>query len=122
MREFSAEGDGILRIKEAFDERFGSWDISLATGDCLKRRAGTIQSQGWMINYQFGNEQGREFLDYFSRHRMTNDTLERIWDDGSVEVLGDCQEFFLADDPEAEQAYYEHNRRFYEMVREKGLL
>jgi hypothetical protein len=52
---------------------------------------------------------------------MTNDTLNRIWEDGTAELLGYCQEFYLARDEEAKRAYLEHNRQFYQMVEEKGL-
>jgi hypothetical protein len=52
---------------------------------------------------------------------MTNDTLNRIYADGRQELVGYCQEFFLANDEQAERAYYEHNRRFYEEVKRRGL-
>jgi hypothetical protein len=53
---------------------------------------------------------------------MTNDTLNRIYSDGQSELVDYCQEFYLADDPNAEKEFYEHNRRFYHRVEENGLL
>jgi hypothetical protein len=108
-------------IKASFDERYRRWQISLPLDDLRNRRAGSIHQQGWTINYCFGRDGEREFLDYFASHRMTNDTLNRIWEDGTAELLGYCQEFYLAGDEEAKRAYLEHNRQFYQMVEEKGL-
>jgi hypothetical protein len=48
---------------------------------------------------------------------MTNDTLSRIFNDGEVVQRGYCMVLFRADDPEAEREYYEHNRKFYALVK-----
>jgi hypothetical protein len=109
------------KIKEAFEQRFERWQIELSLDDLENSRSGSIQQQGWLINYRFGREANRDFLEYFANHRMTNDTLNRIWDDGTLEIIGYCQEFYLADNQEAEQAYFDHNRRFYQQVKERGL-
>jgi hypothetical protein len=110
------------KIKEAFDRQFERWQIQLSPDNIETRRSGSIQQQGWLINYRFGREANRDFLEYFASHRLTNDTLNRIWDDGTAELIGYCQEFFLANNQEAEQAYTEHNRRFYQQVKDSGLL
>ena len=112
----------MLKIKEIFNQRFQRWDIHLPEEDLHQRRKGQIQAQGWTINYCFDSENGREYLEYFASHRMTNDTLNRIYEDVTTELVGYCQEFYLADDSRAEEAYLEHNRNFYRMVREAGLL
>ena len=52
---------------------------------------------------------------------MTNDTLTRIYEDGTTEVVGFCQEFYQANDPQAERELLEHNRAFYNRVDELGL-
>lgn len=109
-------------IKRAFDEAFGRWGIVLPEDDLQGRRQGSIAKGGWSINYRFGAEGGVEYLEYFAAHRMTNDTLNRIYEDGRQEVVGYCQVFYLADDPRAERDYTEHNRRFYEEVKSRGLL
>lgn len=108
-------------MKATFDQQYRQWQITLPLKDVHDRRAGTIRQQGWLINYHFSREGQREFIEYFASHRMTNDTLWRIWDDGAAELVGYCQEFFLAGDEQAEQAYFAHNREFYQMVQEKGL-
>jgi hypothetical protein len=77
---------------------------------------------GWTINYQYGESEGTPYLECFASHRMTNDTLNRIYPDGREELVGYCQEFYLADSEQAEREYYQQNRQFYEDVRSKGLL
>jgi hypothetical protein len=111
----------VYRIKEIFDERFRSWQITLPLEDLRGRNRGSIHKEGWTIHYLFGSENGREYLEYFASHRMTNDTLNRINEDGATSLTGYCQEFFIAGDPQAEREYTEHNRAFYREVAEKGL-
>lgn len=108
-------------IKQRFDEKFRPWQIELPADDLAARRRGSIQSHGWTIRYHFGSEQGRDYLEYFASHRMTNDTLNRIYEDGEEALVGFSQEFYEADNPEAEHACREHNRAFYRRVRELGL-
>ena len=110
------------KIKQVFDEEFGSWDIALPEDDLTARRGGAIHKAGWSINYRFGVEGGAEYIEYFATHRMTNDTLNRIYENGSRELVGYCQVFYVAGDPEAERNYYAHNRKFYEEVKSRGLL
>ena len=109
------------KIKEVFDEHFQHWQITLPVEDLLSRNRGSIKRNGWTINYLFSGERGKEYIEYFASHRMTNDTLNRIYADGTTELVGFCQEFFLANDKKAEQDYLEHNRKFYAEVEEKGL-
>ena len=108
-------------VKIVFDERFNKWDIHLPDEDLHQRKRGGIQKNGWSINYHFGSSDGKEYIEYFSGHRMTNDTLTRIYEDGTTELLGFCQVFYIADDPQAEKEYFEHNRNFYNRVDELGL-
>lgn len=108
-------------IARVFRETFGHWGISLPEGDVSGRRGGSIRRRGWIINYHFGTESGREYLEYFASHRMTNDTLVRIYEDGATEQVDYCRVLYRVDDPNAKQEYFDHNRRFYERVRELGL-
>ena len=110
------------RIKEIFDQRFQSWEIQLPGADLEQRRKGTLRDQGWTINYRFDSDGTQEYIQYFASHRMTNDTLHIIYQDGTKALAGYCQEFYLAGDPQAEKEYHQHNRDFYAQVRELGLL
>ena len=108
-------------IKQRFDDKFRPWQIELPSDDQAADLRGAIQSNGWIIRYHAGYEGGRGYLEYFASHRMTNDTLNRIYEDGEEVVVGFCQELFLAGDPDAERACREHNRAFYQRVRDLGL-
>jgi hypothetical protein len=108
-------------IKRIFDRRFAAWDIVLPAESLTELRRGSIVRNGWTINYQYGNSEGICYLEYFASHRMTNDTLNRIYADGREELLGYCQEFYAADNDQAQQEYYQHNRQFYEEVKRRGL-
>lgn len=110
------------RIKQMFDEQFAPSGVALPEEDLKGRRKGSVNRAGWSINYRFGVEGGAEYVEYFASHRMTNDTLNRIYDDGRTEVLGYCQEFYAADDPQADRDCLEHNRSFYALVKSRGLL
>lgn len=110
------------KIKQGFDREFESWNITLPAEDLIARRKGSINQAGWSINYRFGSADGMEYIEYFATHRMTNDTLNRIYENGNREVVGYCQVFYAANDPEAERDYYAHNQRFYAEVKSRGLL
>ena len=72
-------------------------------------------------SYQFGIEQGEYYFVYFASHRMTNDTLNRIFANGRTELLGYCEELYVEGDKQAERDYHKHNRKFYEDVKRRGL-
>lgn len=108
-------------VKQIFDKIFSAWEIVLPTEGLNEQRRGSIVKNGWTINYQYGSTEGVEYLEYFASHRMTNDSLNRIYADGREELLGYCQVFYTADNEQAERDYFEHNRQFYEEVKRKGL-
>lgn len=109
-------------IKEIFDASYARLGASLPIENLRQRKAGSIDDDsGFMINYRFGQENGVEYLEFFVSHRMTNDTLRRIYADGREEIIGYCREFYLDNNEQDKEAYYEHNRKFYALVREKGL-
>lgn len=109
------------KIKNIFDAQFSAWKIVLPATSLTRLLRGSIVKNGWTINFQYGRVDGVEYLEYFASHRMTNDTLHRIYADGREEQLGHAQEFYPVGDEKAEQAYYEHNRKFYALVKNKGL-
>lgn len=73
------------------------------------------------MNYRYLREAGEERLYYFASHRMTNDSLVRIYPDGRSETVDACQEFYVTGDEEAKRSYFATNRGFYDRVRELGL-
>jgi hypothetical protein len=110
-----------VKIKELFDSQYKIWGISLPENDLMQRKKGSILKNGWMIKYRFGWDQGTEYLEFFASHRMTNDTLNRIYEDGDNELVGCAREFYLADDEKEKRDFIEHNRRFYDEVKQRGL-
>jgi hypothetical protein len=110
-----------VKLKELFDYQYKNWDISLPERDVQQRKKGSILKNGWMIKYRFGWDKGIEYLEYFVSHRMTNDTLYRIYEDGDNELVGCARDFYLADDEKDKRAFIEHNRQFYDEVKQRGL-
>ena len=109
------------KLRQAFNARFRKWNITLSETDVTERKEGSIQQNGWTINYHFGAESEREYIEFFTSHRMTNDRLYRIYEDGSAELVDACLEFYKPDDPNGKRELQEHNRKFYNRVRELGL-
>ena len=109
-------------IKSAFDQRFKRWGLTLSEEIVDQHQSGTIQQGGWTINFHFVMTEGQGYLEYFASHRMTNDTLNRIYADGRYELVDACQEFHLVNDKTNEHAYIEQNRNFYANVKSLGLL
>jgi len=113
-------GVSLETVKLIFDEQFAAWEITLPADSLDERQGGSMVKHGWAINYQYGTADGIDYLEYFASHRMTNDTLNRIYTVGREELLGYCQVFFEADNEQAEQDYFEHNREFYAEVKRRG--
>jgi hypothetical protein len=109
-------------VKQKFDEIYRKWDLTLSLEDIEQGRSGSIHKNGWTINYRFGKENNTAYIEYFASHRMTNDTLNRIYADGRSECIDYCQEFYRAEDENAEKEYFEHNKNFYARVKGLGLL
>lgn len=109
-------------VKQVFEQKYAAWNLILPLEQLQVPSLGTISNHGWTIHFRCVIDHGEYCLEYFASHRMTNDTLNRIYTDGREEVIGYCQEFFLSGDAQAEQAYFEHNQKFYEDVKQRGLL
>ena len=79
-------------VQQVFDQRLAAWEIALPADSRNERRRESIVKNGWTINYQSGAAHGIEYREYFASHRMTNDTLNRIYADGreNCSVLARC--------------------------------
>ncbi|MCY3747920.1 MAG: hypothetical protein OXG64_01380 [Chloroflexi bacterium] len=113
------------RIEEQFNQSFSYWRIQLPREDVENRQRGTIVEAGWTIWFLFGSDESGEYLDYYSSHRMTNDSHVRIYEDGRVELLESLWELRpTSDDPEEnarlEDEFWEHNERVARVLEEKG--
>ena len=76
-------------IKDTFDKKYAHWELALPAESLRAGSSGSITNKGWTINYLYGIEQGKVFLEYFATHRMTGDTLNRIYGDGREELIGE---------------------------------
>lgn len=110
-----------LAIKHLFERKYARWELVLPDEAPPNGQRGSLRKNGWTINYHFGEAQGIAFLEYFASHRLTNDTLIRLYADGRQELVGYVQEFFESGSPQAERDYQAHNRAFYEDVQRRGL-
>ena len=113
------------RIEEHFSQRFQVWRIELPREAVDNRQRGKIVEAGWTIWYQFGSDEDGEYLDYYSSHRMTNDSHVRIHEDGRVESLDSLWEVRpTSKDPDEnarlENEFWEHNERVSRILEEKG--
>lgn len=101
---------GAEAIKRVFDAEFGSsgmYRMSLPA-DALRRPSGGFEENGWGVQYQFGTENGVEYLECFTSHRMTNDRMYRVYADGRLEMIGASTDGALKD---ADRAFYDDARQ-----------
>jgi len=112
-------------IERVFNETFSNWDIKLPPEAVAERRRGKIVKAGWSIWYLFGSDENGEYLDYYSSHRMTDDSHVRIYSDGRCEYLPTIGSFrIVSQDPEEdarlEAEYYRKNQEVARMLESKG--
>ena len=121
-----SNGRALVEITRVFTEYFANWSIELPEEAIATRNRGEIRKAGWIVQYLFGREASREYLDFYASHRMTNDRHVRIWEDGQVKSLESYQEMLIykSEKPEdkerAEHEYREHNQRVSEILKKKG--
>jgi hypothetical protein len=120
------------KIIEYFNKNFINWGIELPQNDIIERMNGFINKKGWLIQYCFGIEDGLEYLDYYSSHRMTSDEHIRIYENGKTKTLEYFWISYLTDctDPEpiksqklkerGKEAFEKHNKEVAEILIKKG--
>ncbi len=115
----------VEKIVEMFNKSFRHFDIKLPEDIIESRGGGCICNRGMMVKFLFGSDKKGEYLDYYSAHRMTNDSHIRIYADGTTKNLPALIEMRLGSDDPAEDArleeeFLEKNRRINDMLAEKG--
>ena len=108
-------------IRDAFAGKFATWPELRLPPTAPIGEPRELRGGGWWVSYRVDLEAEQPALTYFAHHRMTDDELCRIDAQGRSETLGAAQLFYLADEPDAKDDYFEHNRRFYEQVDRLGL-
>ncbi len=114
------------QIAQIFAAQFAHWKITLPEEALSSRSRGRIRKAGWHITYVFGEDAKGPYLDYYARHRMTNDRHVRIYANGDLDHLPAEEDLRLcSQDPEEdsklEAEYIARNRKIAEMLRRKGL-
>ncbi len=115
------------QLREQFNQRFERWEIALPPEALESDQASFLRHQGWNIWVRAGEEDGRQYLDYYASHRMSGDSHIRLFADGERESLPTIQTFYVLPkdgDPEkkhqARDELYAHNREVQRLLEEKG--
>lgn len=80
-------------IEQALAHRFEHFDLRLPDRNVRERRKGSISYGSGRIYFVFGEEGGREYLEYYAYHRM-GESHGRIWEDGQLESLPELCSMF----------------------------
>ncbi len=77
------------QLRQRFNRAFARWGIVLPSDALSPGVIWFIVEEGWTIwtRIDIGDEDGRERLDYYAVHRMTNDRHVRMYADGEQEAL-----------------------------------
>jgi hypothetical protein len=114
------------KIQETFESEFSNWEIKLPAQIINEKINGYIKKNGWLIQYCFGKEMEKDYMDYYAEHRMTDPTHCRIYEDGSTKTLSCYQVFYCIeqDDPiqteKNEKECEEHNKMVAQELLDKG--
>jgi hypothetical protein len=96
-------------IERHIAERFARWEIRLPQEAVARREPGHIFKRGWHIGFLWGEEEGEEYLEYLSQHRMTDDLHTRVYACGRVD--DDLPAPSMLSGPEETRAIYAELRK-----------
>ena len=115
------------QLRQRFNKTFARWEIELPMDALELGEVRLIVQRGWTIWTRFNAEDGREYLDYYAMHRMTNDRHERLFLDGDrmglpamLEGSAYGQDASEEERDEAKAQYYAHNQDVAKLREEKG--
>lgn len=75
------------KFKTEFDKYFKVWDITFPPEKLDKRKAGTINKAGWLINFRFGREGSQEFVEVYAVHPDARHRHFQILTSGEIKNL-----------------------------------
>lgn len=117
------------QIRQQFNRHFAHWNIELPVDALPPGQVWSILQRGWSIQLRFytDTEDGRNHLDYYAMHRMTNDRHCRMYADGDEESLP-AMEYMYAipanateeEEEEAQAKYIARNQEIGKLLEEKG--
>ena len=119
------------QLRRRFNRDFAHWEIELPIDALSPGLVWLIVQRGWTIWTRFyvGAEDGREHLDYYATHRMTNDRHVRLYADGEAEALPAISEGYIIPQGATEEEervlrekYFAHNQAVEQLLEEKGFV
>lgn len=117
------------QLRQAFNESFKRWQIELPPDATAPGAVWLIVSASWTVWTLFGAEDGREYLDYYAMHRMTDDRHVRLYANGESEDLPAISGMYVipqgatkAEQAELKARHYAHNQEVQRILDEKGFV
>lgn len=107
------------KIKLCFAKEFAQWKLVIPEENLAARKKGSINDEGWSIKFCFGKENDMEYMDYYSYHRMTNASLQRIYENGEKELLASIDETSWHETWKKNRRK-KNNERFDRMLKRRG--
>ena len=119
------------RLRQRFNRAFAHFEIELPVEAMSPGSVWLIVKRGWTIwtRFDIAAEDGREHLDHYSMHRMTNDSHVRWYADGEEEDLPAIGWAYVTPDgataEEADAArarFFADNQAVEKLLEEKGFV
>ena len=119
------------KLRQRFNRAFARWEIELPADALSPGVVWQIVQRGWTIwtRFDIGADDGREYLDYYAMHRMTNDRHVRLYADGDREDLPAMPGYYSypqdateAEREEVRRKHFAHNQAVEELLDEKGFV
>jgi len=70
------------KIQEVFIGRYGHIPLKIPDEDLVNRAKGSMPYGSGRLFYIFGEEEGREYFEYYSHHRIGGNGHGKIYEDG----------------------------------------
>lgn len=119
------------KLRQRFNRVFANWEIELPVNAVSPGVVWQIVQRGWTIwmRFDIGADDGREHLDYYAMHRMTNDRHVRLHANGDQEDLPAMAAGYSipqgateTERKEARRKHFAHNQAVEKLLDEKGFV
>ena len=119
------------KLRQRFNRIFACWKIELPVDAMSLGVIWHIVQEGWTIwmRFDISADDGRERLDYYAMHRMTNDRHVRLYADGKEEGLPAMAEGYVIPQgatetewQEARDKHFAYNQTMEKLLDEKGFV
>ena len=119
------------QLRQHFNRAFAHWEIKLPDEAMSPGVVWIMVQRGWTIwtRFDVDTEDGREHLDYYAMHRMTDDRHVRLYANGKEESLPTIvsgysysQDATEAEKEAARDKHFAHNQAVEKLLEEKGFV